>query len=149
MIEGVLIHPLKKICDERGVIMHMLRSDDPHFEKFGEVYFSMAYRGVIKGWHEHTQQTQFYAVIEGMIKLVLYDHRQSSKTYKKLMELFIGEHHYQLVRIPPGVVNGYKVFGVKTALIANCATLPHDPAEMIRYDPHGDKIPYSWDRIDQ
>ncbi|MBI3019413.1 MAG: dTDP-4-dehydrorhamnose 3,5-epimerase family protein [Deltaproteobacteria bacterium] len=149
MINGVLVHPLKKICDERGMIMHMLRCDDPHFEKFGEIYFSAAYPGIIKGWHEHTRQTQFYAAIEGMIKLVLYDNRQQSKTYKEVMELFIGENNYQLVRIPPGIVNGYKTIGLKMAIVANCATLPHDPVEMLRYDPHSNKIPYSWERVDQ
>ena len=146
MIEGVLIHPLKKICDERGMIMHMLRSDDPHFEKFGEIYFSTAYPGIIKGWHEHTKQTQFYAVIEGMIKLILYDNRKISKTYKQLLELFIGESNYELVRIPPGIINGYKVIGLKTAIVANCATLPHNPTEMIHHDPHSNTVPYSWDQ---
>lgn len=149
MIEGVLITPLKKICDERGTIMHMLKCTDPHFERFGEIYFSTAYPGVIKGWHEHTKQVQFYAVIRGMIKLVLYDNRPSSPTYKELMEIFIGEYNYQLVRIPAGIINGYKTIGTETAIVANCATLPHQPDEMLRYEPHGDKVPYEWDRIDR
>lgn len=147
MIEGVLIHPLRKICDERGKIMHMLRCDAPHFEQFGEVYFSTAYPGVIKGWHEHTRQVQFYAVPVGMIKLVLWDNRPDSPTYRELMELFTGEDAYQLVRIPTGVINGYKVIGTKEAMVANCATLVHEPDEMLRYDPLGDKVPYSWDLV--
>ena len=149
MIDGVLTVPLKKICDERGMIMHMLKNTDPHFEKFGEVYFSTAYPGVIKGWHEHTKQAQFYAVIHGMVKLALYDNRPKSKTGKELMELFIGEDNYQLVRIPPGVINGYKNIGTETAILANCATIPHEPDEMLRYDPHGDKVPYKWVRADR
>jgi len=149
MIEGVKVVPLKKICDERGMIMHMLKITDPHFEEFGEVYFSTAYPGVVKGWHEHTKQVQFYAVIQGAIKLVLYDNRPKSKTYKELMELFIGVDNYQLVRIPPGVINGYKNICAKEIILANCATLPHEPDEMLRYDPHGDKVPYKWDRIDR
>jgi len=147
MIEGVLIHPLRKICDERGKIMHMLRCDAPHFEQFGEVYFSTAYPGVIKGWHEHTRQVQFYAVPVGMIKLVLWDNRPDSPTYRELMELFTGEDAYQLVRIPTGVINGYKVIGTREAMVANCATLVHEPDEMLRYDPLGDKVPYSWDLV--
>lgn len=149
MIEGVIVTALKKICDERGMIMHMLKCTDSHFEKFGEIYFSTAYPGVVKGWHEHTKQVQFYAVIHGMIKLVLYDNRPNSPTYKELMELFIGEDNYQLVRIPIGVINGYKNIGTKTAIVANCATLPHQPDEMVRYDPHGDKVPYKWERVDR
>ena len=145
MIEGVKVIPLKQIPDERGKIMHMLKCTDPHFEKFGEIYFSVAYPKIIKGWHLHKKQTQFYAVVSGMIKLVLFDERKKSKTYGELMEIFTGEDNYQLVRIPPGIVNGYKVIGVKPAIVANCATEPHDPDEMVRYDPKGDRVKYNWD----
>ncbi|OGC04142.1 dTDP-4-dehydrorhamnose 3,5-epimerase [candidate division WOR-1 bacterium RIFOXYA12_FULL_43_27] len=144
MIDGVKIIQLRKIPDERGMIMHMLKSTDPHFEKFGEVYFSVAYPGVIKGWHLHTKQTQFYAVISGMIKLVLFDERKDSKTKGELMEIFTGEDNYQLIRIPVGVVNGYKTIGVKPAIVANCADLPHEPDEMLRYDPLKNHIKYDW-----
>ncbi len=149
MIDGVKVIPLKKISDERGTIMHMLKNTDPHFEQFGEVYFSTAYPGVIKGWHEHTKQVQFYAVIKGMIKLVMCDNRPKSPTYKELMEVCVGDDNYQLVRIPAGVINGYKNIGTDTVIVANCSTLPHEPNEMLRYDPHGDKVPYEWKRIDK
>lgn len=144
MIDGVIVKKLRKIPDERGAIYHMLRSDDPDFIQFGEIYFSIAYPNVIKGWHEHTKQTQNYAVIDGMIKLVLFDNRKNSKTYKSLNELFIGDLNYSLVTIPTGIIMGYKCIGNKTSILANCSTHPHDPNEMINYDPFGDKIPYDW-----
>lgn len=144
IIDGVLVKPLRRIPDERGKIMHMLRCDDEHFEQFGEIYFSTAYPGVIKGWHLHTTQTQNYAVIVGMVKLVLFDRREGSRSFRALQELFIGEDNYCLVRIPPGIVNGYKCIGVTPAIVANCATEPHRPDEMIRLDPFSDEIPYSW-----
>lgn len=146
-IEGVRVIPLKVVSDERGSIMHMLRSDAPHFEEFGEIYFSTAYPGVVKGWHDHTRQTQNYAVVSGMIKLVLYDMRESSPTRGALMELFIGDRNYCLVTIPPGVINGYKCIGDRMAIVANCATIPHDPHEIIRYDPNGPTVPYDWDIV--
>jgi dTDP-4-dehydrorhamnose 3,5-epimerase len=43
------------------------------------------------------------------------------------------------------VVNGFKAIGIETAIVANCATIPHEPDEIIRYDPLGDKVPYNWD----
>jgi len=144
MIEGVKLIPLRQIPDERGKIMHMLKCTDPHFEKFGEIYFSVAYPGVIKAWHLHTKQTQFYAVISGMIKLVLYDERKDSKTYGELMEIFTGEDNYKLIRLPVGVMNGYKTIGVKPAIVANCATEPHDLEEMVRFDPMDSHIKYDW-----
>jgi hypothetical protein len=76
-IDGVVIVPLRKIPDERGMVMHMLRADAPHFEKFGEVYFATAYPGVIKAWHLHSRQTQNYVCVSGMIKLVLFDDREA------------------------------------------------------------------------
>lgn len=145
MIDGVLVKPLKQIPDERGKIMHMLRADDPNFEKFGEIYFSVVYPGVIKGWHLHKAMTLNYAVVSGMIKLVLYDDRPTSPTRGQLQELFIGEDNYCLVRIPPGIWNGFKGIGTKPAIVANCATLPHDPDEIVRMDPFTDKIPYTWE----
>ena len=145
MIDGVLVHPLRQIPDERGQIMHMLRVDDPHFERFGEIYFSTVYPGVIKGWHIHHVMALNYAVVSGTIKLALYDERPQSPTRGELMELFLGESNYVLVRIPPGVWNGFKGVGTTPAIVANCSTHPHDPREIERLDPFSDRIPYDWE----
>ena len=145
MIDGVFVQPLKKISDERGKIMHMLRADDPHFDTFGEIYFSVVYPGVVKGWHLHQKMTLNYAVVMGMIKLVLYDERPESPMRGELMELFIGDDNYQLVTVPPLVWNGFKGIGTVPAIVANCATLPHDKNEISRLDPFDNHIPYNWE----
>ena len=145
MIEGVDVIHLKQIVDERGKIMHMLKSVDRHFEKFGEIYFSCAWPGTIKGWHIHKSMTLNNAVISGRAKLVLYDSRKDSKTYGEVNELFIGDDNYCLVKIPPGITNGYKAFGDKMIILANCATEPHDPNEISYIDPFDNDIPYNWD----
>ena len=145
MIKDVLVKPLSQVVDERGKIMHMLRSDEPHFEQFGEIYFSVVYPGVTKGWHLHKEMTLNYAVISGMVRLVLYDSRQDSPTKGEIQEMFIGEDNYVLVRIPPRIYNGFKGIGNKPAIVANCATLPHHPDEIERVDPHTSDIPYDWE----
>lgn len=145
MIKGVSIKPLKIIPDNRGMIMHMLRNDDPGFKKFGEIYFSCVYPGIVKGWHLHTKMTLNYAVVFGKIKLVLYDERKNSSTYGQLTEILTGEKKYELITIPPGVWNGFKGLGKKMSIVANCATLPHDPKEIKRIDPiNNDLVEYSW-----
>ena len=144
MIDGVEIISLKQIPDERGKVMHMLRCDSEHFEKFGEIYFSCVYPGAIKGWHGHKKMTLNYAVVKGMVKLVLYDDRPGSRTKGEVMEIFMGEHNYVLVKIPPRVWNGTKGIGEELAIIANCSTLPHDPDEIYRCDPLSGDIPYDW-----
>lgn len=144
MIKEVKVRPLRQIPDERGKVMHMLRCDDPWFEKFGEIYFSLVYPGVIKGWHLHKRMTLNYAVVSGMVKLVLYDDREDSPTRGELQELFTGEDNYALITIPPGIWNGFNGIGVKPAIVANCATEPHDPEEIVRMDPFTKSIPYDW-----
>lgn len=146
MINGVKIRSLNKTNDERGSILHMLRRDDLSFKKFGEIYFSIVYPGVVKGWHLHTKMTLNYAVIQGMIKLVLFDDRKGSSTRGEIMEIFTGEDNYSLITIPPKIWNGFKGIGTKSAIVANCSTLPHDPKEIKRMDPLNNKIiKYNWD----
>lgn len=122
----------------------MLRGDDPDFEQFGEIYFSLVYPGAIKGWHRHSRMTLNYAVPVGMIKLACFDDRTESPTYGTLQELHLGELNYALVTIPPLVWNGFKGEGTAPALVANCATVPHDPDEIERRDPFTPDIPYDW-----
>ena len=145
MIEGVAVRPLRRIPDERGTVMHMLRADDPHFQRFGEIYFSTVYPGVVKGWHRHRLMTINYAVVSGMIKLLLYDDREGSATHAEVMELFLGDQNYVLVTVPPLIWNGFKGVGTTPAIVANCATIVHDPAEIERLDPFDPRMPQRWD----
>jgi len=144
MIAGVKIIPLKQIVDERGKIMHMMKATDPHFIRFGEIYFSCAWPGTVKAWHIHRTMTVNNAVLSGRAKLVLYDIRKDSATHGELQEIFLGEDNYVLVQIPPGIANGYKAYGDKLVILANCATEPHRPEEMLRMDPATPEIPYDW-----
>lgn len=144
MIDGVVITPLKQMFDERGKVMHMLREDSPQFQRFGEIYFSMTHPGAIKAWHRHKRMTLNYAVVFGEIKCVLYDDRPGSPTNRQITELFVSPENYCLVTIPPMVWNGFKGVGTVSAIVANCATLPHDPDEIERKSPFDSGIPYDW-----
>ena len=144
MIEGVIITPLKRIGDERGMVLHMLCRDWDVFEEFGEIYFSTVNPGVIKGWHLHKRMIQNYAVPSGGAKFVLYDDRKDSPTSGEVQEVVLGEDNYVLVQIPPGIANGYKAYGDKMVIMANAATEPHDPRELHRLDPLTPDIPYDW-----
>jgi dTDP-4-dehydrorhamnose 3,5-epimerase len=145
MIDGVRVTPLRQILDERGKVMHMLRSTDGHFQQFGEIYFSCVYSGAVKAWHIHSKMTLNYAVPHGRIKFVLFDDREGSTTRGEVQEFFLGPDNYQLITVPPLVWNGFKGIGTEMAIVANCASLPHDPTEISRKDPFDGTIPYDWD----
>ena len=99
MIDGVLIKDLVRHPDERGFFEEMIRKTDPFFEEgFGQVSHSFMVAGVVKAWHLHTTQTDWWYVVRGKIKVALYDTRETSKTYKELNEfiskLFESESHF-------------------------------------------------------
>ena len=108
MIDGVRTKALKVIADERGFLMEILREDDPIFERFGQAYLTVAYPGVVKGWHYHKRQQDYFAVVKGMAKVVLYDDREGSPTRGEVNEFFLGERNPTLLVIPPLVVHGIK-----------------------------------------
>ncbi|MFA5774465.1 MAG: dTDP-4-dehydrorhamnose 3,5-epimerase family protein [Ilumatobacteraceae bacterium] len=144
MVDGVTITPLRQISDERGKVMHMLRSTDPVFKSFGEIYFSCVYPNAIKAWHLHKQMTLNYAVPHGQIKFVLYDDRDDSATRGEVQEIFLGPENYCLVTVPPLVWNGFVGLGSEMSIVANCASIPHDPDEIVRLDPFDASIPHNW-----
>jgi dTDP-4-dehydrorhamnose 3,5-epimerase len=143
MIEGVKIVPLRRIPDERGTVMHMLKRTDPHFVEFGEIYFSTIYRDVVKGWHLHHKMTLNYACVAGRIKMVIFDDREASPTRGELTEIFLGPDNYSLVVVPPNLWNGFKGMAAES-IVANCATHTHDPTHSQRMDPFKSTIPYDW-----
>lgn len=144
-IEGVKIIAKRKITDDRGAIFHMLKSNDPEFEKFGEIYFSKIHPGVVKAWHHHSRMNLNYLVVTGSIQLALWDGRKNSKTYGQTQTVYMDEQNSQLVIVPHGVWNGFKGLGPTSSIVANCATEAHDPEEITRRPFDDKEIGYSWE----
>ena len=147
MIDGVRIKKLKVIADERGFLMEMLRDDDELFQRFGQVYLSVVYPGVVKGWHYHRKQTDHFVFVKGMAKVVLYDDRDGSPTRGEVNEFFMGEHNPILLVIPPLVLHGMKGIGDEPAYLVNVPTehYIYDNPDEHRVDPNDPKIPYRWE----
>ena len=128
-IDGFEIIDLNPIKDERGMLMHMLRSDSEHFQMFGEVYFSVTNPGVVKGWKKHLEMTQHFTVPVGTLKLVILDQRKDSKTKGNVLKLTLNRDNYSLVKIPPMLWYSFQTSEEGEAMIANLTDLPHEPEE--------------------
>ncbi|MBP2669015.1 MAG: dTDP-4-dehydrorhamnose 3,5-epimerase [Deltaproteobacteria bacterium] len=150
MIDGVKIKQLKVIPDERGRLMEILREDDDIFMRFGQVYLTTGYPGVVKAWHYHKVQNDHFCVVKGMMKVVLYDARDGSPTKGEVNEFFLGEHRPVVLRIPPLVYHGFKTISQEEALLINVSTqvYRHDGPDEFRVHPHENDIPYKWARKD-
>ena len=150
LIDGVMTKKLRVIPDERGYLMEMLRSDWEEYEKFGQVYVTAVYPGVVKGWHYHKIQTDHFVCVQGMAKVVLYDSREASPTFGEINQFYIGSLNPMLVKIPPGVMHGFKGISQDVALIVNVPTELYNYREPDEYrlPAHTDEIPYDWSRKD-
>jgi dTDP-4-dehydrorhamnose 3,5-epimerase len=150
LIEGVVIKKLKLIPDERGNLMEILRNDDEVFSRFGQVYITTAYPGVVKAWHYHKLQDDNMTCLKGMVKIVLFDNRKNSQTNGLINEFFVGTNKHILIHIPKMVWHGFKCISPDESMIVNIVTecYNYESPDEYREQPHDSKIPYDWSRKD-
>jgi dTDP-4-dehydrorhamnose 3,5-epimerase len=142
-VKKLIVHP-----DERGRLFEILRSDDAIFRKFGQVYITTAFPGVIKAWHYHKIQTDYFTCVHGQAKLVLYDARSGSKSFGKIMEFVIGPREPKLISIPPGVYHGFQCVSDIEAIMINVPTEPYNSQnpDEYRLDLSAPEVPYEWSK---
>ena len=145
-IDGVVISTLKLVTNERGRLLEIQRKDDPSFPGFGQVYVTQTFAGIVKAWYRHAKQVDQIAAITGLVKLVLYDDRESSPTRASVNELLLGELTPRLVLIPPGVWHGFKALGDTSAFLVHVNDQPFQldapDEERLAYD--SPLIPFRW-----
>lgn len=120
LIRGVEVKKLQIRADDRGMLFEILRNDDNIFKKFGQVYVTTAFPGVVKAWHYHKKQTDHFTCVSGVVKLVLISE-------EKVNEFVIGVRNPILVSIPPEVFHGFMNVGTEEAIMLNVPTEPYDP----------------------
>lgn len=149
MISGVEIKELKVIYDERGHLFEILRCDDKIFKKFGQVYVTTAKFGIIKAWHYHKLQDDYFCCVFGKILLALYDARKTSKTFGQIVDWVLSLENPKLIKIPKGVYHGFKGLSEPEAIVINIPTRPynHKKPDEYRIEPFTKTIPYDWNKV--
>jgi dTDP-4-dehydrorhamnose 3,5-epimerase len=145
MIEGVVIQDLVTHGDERGFFREIIRVTDDFFkEGFGQWSHSLMYQGVVKAWHVHQVQIDWWYVGVGVLKVALHDTRPDSFTYRETMEIMMGENQPSgLLRIPPGVAHGCKCISGPAHLFYITSKI-YDPSDEGRISHHDPVIGYDW-----
>jgi dTDP-4-dehydrorhamnose 3,5-epimerase len=145
MIDGVAVKELTTFADERGFFRELIRVTDEFFgEGFGQWSHSKMYRDVIKAWHIHQVQVDWWYVPAGALKVVLHDLRKESPTHKQTQELYLGDHYGdRILKIPPGVAHGCRVLSGEAHLfyVTSNTYNPQDEGRIPHDDP---SIGYDW-----
>ena len=115
-MEGVEIKKLSVFEDQRGWLAEILRDDESGFRPVMS-YLSMTKPGLVRGPHEHVEQTDYFCFI-GKFRLYLWDNRQGSSTYQQ-HEFIDTSDTPTVALVPPGVVHAYKNIGSGEGLVIN------------------------------
>jgi dTDP-4-dehydrorhamnose 3,5-epimerase len=146
-IDGVLVTTLKEIEHPKGNILHIIKKDDSGYVGFGEVYFSSVLSGMIKAWKRHLRMTLNLVCPVGVIRFVLYDDRQGSKTFGNFQEIILSRHkNYARLTIPPGIWMGFEGKSEDESLLLNFSDIPHDPAEQENVSTSKSHIVFDWNK---
>ena len=145
MIQGVELKHLTTHPDERGFFREIIRVTDPFFgEGFGQLSHSLMYQGVVKAWHIHPHQIDWWYVPIGALKVALHDLREDSPTHGITSELLLGEaYEAQVLKIPAGVAHGCAALIGPTHLFYVTSRV-YDPGEEGRIAHDDEEIGYDW-----
>lgn len=136
-VKQIAVTPLKRIGTQGGDVLHALKSGDPGFLDFGEVYFSQIKYGAIKAWKRHKSMTLNLVVPFGAVYFKFVDHEGG------VSNEIIGLDRYVRLTIPPGIWFGFKGLTSPYSLVMNIADIPHNPNEVERKELN--EIEASWE----
>ena len=145
MIQDVRVVPLTCHVDDRGYLMEVLRSDDGHFRRFGQVYIvGDPMKGTIKAWHKHVKMWEWFAVSHGIAKFALYDDREDAATYRETNTFVLGERNPAVLIVPPGVYHGHMALTDDVQLVA-VSSEPYNPNQPDEVRAPWDSFGYQWE----
>lgn len=150
-IEGVVVKKLRSHPDDRGFFREIIRITDPLFRSgvFGQWSHSKMSKNVVKAWHFHHVQTDWWYVPIGSAEIALVDNRPESPTYGNKMTFYMGDvgitgsETISCVRIPPGVLHGCKVVSDEAHLFYITSHV-YNPNEEGRHPYNSQFVKHSW-----
>jgi dTDP-4-dehydrorhamnose 3,5-epimerase len=135
-VDQILVTPLRRIQVEGGDVLHGMKTSDPGYVNFGEVYFSLIEVGAIKAWKRHLRMTLNIVVPLGAVIYAFTDEQGT------IREELVSENRYVRLTVPPGIWFGFKGLYTPYSIMMNVADIPHDPTEIERKTM--DQIKYDW-----
>lgn len=127
-IHDVVVKKLVTHSDDRGYLREILRDDDNLLRRFGQITVTKTYPNVIKAFHWHQHQDDIWYVASGMARVVMYDRRPDSLTYRQTMVVYAGEDNPVSILIPCGIAHGYQVLGNQPVLLFYTVTHSYNAA---------------------
>ncbi len=125
---------MNSFMDDRGWAFYDIFED-----MSGQINYSVLYPGIVKAWHRHKHQTDYFFVAMGDARVALHDQdKGETKTY------YIGEHNPQVIKIPPGIWHGYRAVGNRPCGLIYYVNKKYDPQNPDEERAPWDSFGYNW-----
>ncbi|MGI8960378.1 MAG: dTDP-4-dehydrorhamnose 3,5-epimerase family protein [Bryobacteraceae bacterium] len=149
LIEGIQIDPFTLWPDDRGYFLEIARLAKGLVADFPvattQVSAAFNYPGIIKAFHFHKFQTDYWVPVAGLFQIALVDLRRESKTYASKNTFYVGALRPWQLLIPPGVAHGYKVIGEQPSTLVYITDRTYDPKDEGRIAYNDAGIAYDWE----
>jgi dTDP-4-dehydrorhamnose 3,5-epimerase len=152
LIDGVQVEPLQIYPDDRGFFTELARLGKglaanmvPDAIHKIQVSLTLTYPGTIKAIHYHSEQTDLWAPVSGMVQVFLYDLRRHSRTFGTINTIFAGRFQPWEILIPPGVAHGCKALGIEPIQLIYFTDRHYNPADELRLPYNQPDIAYDWE----
>jgi dTDP-4-dehydrorhamnose 3,5-epimerase len=149
LIDGVQVQPFALWPDDRGYFLEVARLGKglvaPFPSETTQVSAALNYPGIIKAFHFHKHQTDYWVASAGLLQVALVDLRANSRTFGVKNTLYVGALRPWQVLIPPGVGHGYKVIGEQPSVLIYITNRTYDPSDEGRIAYNDPSIAYDWE----
>lgn len=149
LIADVQIKPFALWPDDRGYFLEIARLGQGLVEGFPaattQVSAALNYPGIIKAFHYHKLQTDYWVTAAGLLQVALVDLRVNSITYGMKNTIYVGALRPWQLLIPPGVAHGYKVIGAQPSVLVYITNRTYDPKDEGRIPYNDTAIAYDWE----
>lgn len=137
-IDGVYRKELTTHLDDRGDVIELWSTVWPEYKDGVVIPTQHAYQsatdpGVVKCWHLHANHTDQFTVTRGKLQVSLVDVREDSPTFGHANYVIMGMQQPTYLKIPPGIMHGWKALADKETIVVNFQSHPYDPEDEFKY----------------
>jgi dTDP-4-dehydrorhamnose 3,5-epimerase len=139
-IDGVIVRDLVVNLDGRGEVTELWSKPwtAEGFVMPDHAYQSATDHGVVKAWHLHEIHTDQFTVTRGKLQVALVDLREGSPTFRHVNSVFLGIQKPRLMKVPPGIMHGWKALTAREVMVVNFQSHVYDPR---------DEFKFAWDCV--
>jgi len=150
-VDGVKYRPTRAVPHEDGHVAEVARTSWDIIEKpIVQVHTTTTLPGRVRAWGLHQLGSDRLFVVNGLVKIVIFDGRAESRTFGNVAEFLVSEQNPGLVVIAANLYHGWKNIGSTIATIINMPDRMYDynqpDALDLPWDSHAATrlIPYQW-----